>query len=96
MHHDALMRTTVTLDKDVEQMVRGAMHRSRRSFKDALNCAVRDGLCARRVQARRARFVVKGRPMRLRAGLDPAGFNQLADDLEADAVMAKARNGERA
>ena len=96
MHHDANMRTTVTLDKDVEQLLRGAMHRSRRSFKEALNGAVRAGLGARPVQARRARFVVKARPLGLRAGMDPAGLNQLADDLETDGVMAKACREERA
>ena len=34
------MRTTVTLDKDVERMLREAMHRSRTSFKQALNAAM--------------------------------------------------------
>jgi hypothetical protein len=37
-------------------------------------------------------FVIQARPLGLRAGLDPAGFNQLADDLELEAVLAKARN----
>ena len=84
------MRTTVTLDKDVEQMLRSAMHRSRHSFKATLNSALRAGLAAKPVPTRRARFVVKARPMGLRAGLDPASLNKLADDLETDSVMAKA------
>jgi hypothetical protein len=37
------MRTTVTLDKDVERMLRGIMHRKHKSFKQALNDAVRAG-----------------------------------------------------
>ena len=90
-HHDAHMRTTVTLDSDVEQMLRSAMHRSRQSFKATLNGALRAGLAAKSVQARRARFVVKARPMGLRPGIDPSSLNKLADDLEADSVMAKAR-----
>ena len=77
-------------------MLRGAMHRNRRSFKEALNGAVRAGLGARPGHTRRARFVVKARPMGLRAGLDPAGFNQLSDDLEADGVIAKVRDQEPA
>ena len=89
------MRTTVTLDKDVERMLRNAMHRSRRSFKETLNGALRTGLGAKPLSASRCRFVVKARPMGLRAGVDPASFNQLADDLEADGVMAKVRRGER-
>ena len=38
---------------------------------------------------RRARFVVKARPMELRKGLDEAGFNQLADDLETEGFKEK-------
>ena len=90
------MRTTVTLEKDVEQMLRSAMQRSRRSFKATLNSALRAGLDAKPVQARRVRFVVKARPMGLRAGIDPASLNKLADDLEAESVMSKAQRTERA
>jgi hypothetical protein len=85
------MRTTVTLEKDVEQMLRSAMHRSRHSFKATLNNALRAGLTAKPVQTRHARFVVKARPMGLRAGIDPASLNKLADDLETDSVRAKAQ-----
>lgn len=90
------MRTTVTLEKDVEQMLPDAMHRARQSFKMTLNSAVRAGLGAKPVQTRQARFVVKARPMGLQAGIDPISLNKLADDLEADSVMAKARRRERA
>jgi len=38
------MRTTVTLDEDVERLLREAMHRSRRGFKETLNLAIRAGL----------------------------------------------------
>ena len=81
------MRTTVTLDQDVARLLRTAMHRTRRSFKETLNAAVRRGLTARGPR-RRARFVVKARPMGLRAGIDPTRFNALADDLEIAAVSA--------
>jgi len=37
-------------------------------------------------------FLLKARPMGLRAGLDPAGFNHLADDLEAEAFLETTRN----
>src|SRR5205814_7987353 len=83
-HHDAPMRTTVTLDKDVERMVRDAMHRSRRSFKETLNAALRAGLSHDRVSTRRAPFIVKAKPMGLRTGIDPASLNQLADDMEVE------------
>ena len=83
------MRTTVTLDKDVEQMLREAMHRSRRSFKQTLNAALRSGLSGKSLQRKAPRFVVRARPMGVRAGLDPAGFNKLADELEVDAFLAR-------
>ena len=44
------MRTTVTLEKDVERMLREAMHRSRRSFKQTLNSALRAGLTGKSAQ----------------------------------------------
>lgn len=84
------MRTTVTLDPDVERMLRDAMHRSRRSFKETLNTALRAGLSGTSSPAKRAPFVVRARALGLRAGLDPAGFNRLADELEVDAVLASA------
>lgn len=42
------MRTTVTLDKDVERLLRDEMQRARKSFKASLNDAVRAGPVCRR------------------------------------------------
>ena len=86
------MRTTVTLDKDVERLVCQAMRRSRRSFKATLNAALRAGLGGKTAGAKRAPFIIKARPMGLRAGLDPAGLNKLADELEVDAFLAQTRD----
>lgn len=83
------MRTTVTLDKDVERLIKDAMHRSRRSFKDTLNRAVRAALGTAPPSAERAAFVVRARPLGLRPGIDPTGLNKLADDLEADAFRER-------
>jgi len=90
------MRTTVTLDRDVELLVRDAMHRSRKSFKEALNAGLRAGLGRKPARAKSAPLVLKARPMGLRAGLDPAGFNKLADDLEVEAFLKKARRARKA
>jgi hypothetical protein len=90
------MRTTVTLEGDVERMLRDAMHRSRRSFKETLNAAVRDGLASKAQGKKALRFVVKARPMKLRAVFDPAGFNKLADELEVEALASKAGRPKRA
>ncbi len=83
------MRTTVTLDRDAERLLRDAMHSHRKSFKATLNDAVRSALGAKTPPANRPRFLVKARPMGLRPGIDPAGLNKLADDLELDGFVAK-------
>lgn len=52
------MRTTVTLDADVERLIRDAMRERGISFKEALNEAARTGL--RRKELKRAqKFVQK-------------------------------------
>lgn len=58
------MRTTVTLDPDVEILVKQAMREQGLSFKQALNQAVREGLRARPSNARpfRQRTMHLGRP----------------------------------
>jgi hypothetical protein len=88
-HHDAMMRTTVTLDSDVAKMLQDEMHRSHRSFKHTLNTAIRSGLSRNSKASAAKPFKVKARSMGLRAGFDPARLNQLADELEIDAFMEK-------
>jgi hypothetical protein len=51
------MRTTVTLDPDVESMLRSAMRERGLSFKRALNEAIRAGMRGKQPRARR--FVQK-------------------------------------
>ena len=83
------MRTTVTLDEDVERLLREAMHRSRSGFKETLNAAIRTGLGRKSPGTKRPPFVIQARPMGLRPGLDPAGLNKLADEFEVEAFLAK-------
>ena len=88
------MRTTVTLDKDVEELLKKTMHRQRKSFKETLNDAVRAALRPSPSRGKRAAFEVKAKPLGLRPGIDPAGFNQLVDELEMEglAERLKAQN----
>ena len=46
--------------------------------------------------AARRPFVVKARPLRLRAGIHPAGLNKLADELEAESFVEQHQRGRRA
>jgi hypothetical protein len=80
------MRTTVTLDSDVEQLLRDSMQQRRLSFKEALNQAIRVGLSRTADLAPdEAPFTVRARRMGLRAGLDAGRLNRMADELEAEA-----------
>ncbi|HUA24473.1 MAG TPA: hypothetical protein VMA54_10180, partial [Steroidobacteraceae bacterium] len=79
------VRTTVTLDADVEQLLRDAMQQRRQSFKEALNQAIRAGLSgAGSFGVADRPFTLHAQPMGLRTGIDPGRLNQLADQLESD------------
>ena len=82
------MRTTVTLDADVERLIRTAMERGRKSFKHVLNEAVRRGLRGEGGEEMPP-FVVKAKPMRLRSGIDPARLRDLNDELEVQEFLRK-------
>jgi hypothetical protein len=51
-HSDASMRTTVTLDPDVEVLIQAAMKERGRSFEEAVTASIRAGLAGSR-RARR-------------------------------------------
>lgn len=85
------MRTTVTLERDVEALLRDKAHRTRRPFKQVLNQTLRAGLAAEPSAPKAVPFVLRARPMHLKAGLDPAGFSKLGDDLEAEAFLEATR-----
>ncbi len=55
------------------------------SFKVALNEAIQRGLAT--LAADEEPFVVEASPLGLRAGIDPARLNAMADELEADAFV---------
>jgi len=75
------MRTTITLDPDVEQLLKEAMHQKRQSFKKTLNDAIRAGLTN---PASPKKFKVKASNMELHNTIDPTSFNHLADVLELE------------
>jgi hypothetical protein len=83
------MRTTLTLDPDVAQLLAEEAARRRTSFKQVVNDAIRRGL-APAVSARSSRtFRVRPHRTSLRPGVDAAALNRLADELEDDAILAK-------
>lgn len=85
------MRTTLTLEPDVEKMLREEAHRQRRSFKDVVNDALRRGLAMAGRGEPRGRFRVRPHRTTLRPGIDPGAMNRLVDDLEVEAVVERLR-----
>ena len=81
----------MTLDPDVELLLKETVRRTRQSFKQVLNIAVREGLRTCPYASPRQPFTVKARPMRLRAGIDPAQIGKLGDDLELAAFFKTTR-----
>lgn len=85
------MRTTLTLDPDVARLVQDAVHRERRPTKQVINDALRRAL-APTSQGRRRPYRLTPHESALRAGLDLAGFNRLADELEDEARTTRSRH----
>ena len=84
-------RTTVTLDADVQALLKKAMREHDLPFKQVLNNAVRDGLRTTRaasVAAFRQRSFDMGAAL-----VDLTHANALAADLEDDVLVARLRAG---
>ena len=84
------MRTTVTLDPDVEARLREVARERGISFKEALNSAVRAGLLA----ARGAReYRTPSRSLGLRVGVNLDKALQVASDLEDAEIVIDLERG---
>ena len=83
------MRTTVTLDADVEQYIRDACQKRRKSFKRVLNDALRESLKPKDTSI----DLLTPRAMGLAPGIDARKLANLADELEAEAYLAAETKG---
>ncbi len=88
------MRTTLTLEPDVEKRLREEAHRQRRSFKDVVNDTLRRGLTMAGRTESRGRFRVRPHRTTLLPGIDPGAMNRLVDDLEDEAVTQRMHGGQ--
>ena len=82
------MRTTVTLDPDVERMIRRAMRERSISFKAALNEAARTGLAGENKKAAK-RFVQKTFAMGAEQPFRWDKALAIADAMEDEELMRK-------
>ena len=90
-HHDAFVRTTLTLDPDVAKLIEDAAAEQRKPIKQVVNEALRRGLLPRDPNRTPKRYRVKPHRTSLLPGIDPESFNKLTDELEDDAVAARMR-----
>jgi hypothetical protein len=90
------VRTTLTLDPDVERLVSDEVHRTRRPFKQVVNDAIRLGLRPRFADEPEERYQVKVHTTTLRAGIDHTSMNRLADELEDEELVEKRTRTEAA
>jgi hypothetical protein len=85
-----IMRTTVTLDPDVEQLIRRRMRERNQSFKEAINDAIREGALS--LSSGRSVFKTEteamGKPV---VSLDRA--LQLAGELEDEELIRRMQVG---
>jgi hypothetical protein len=77
-----MMRTTVTLEEDVAAALEREMRTTGKSFKRALNDALRQGLARRRQATELAPFVVRARSLGLVPGLDYSNVGELLEVAE--------------
>lgn len=82
------MRTTLTLDPDVAERLKKETQGGRIGLKKLVNEKLRIGFGIQPQEKRRP-FKVTPHASGLCTGVDPARLNQLADELEAEAALAK-------
>lgn len=86
------MRTTLTLDSEVAERLQAEARLGRRSFKEIVNDALRQGLGLERPR-RSEPFRVVAHSSAILPGIDPAKLNQLADEMDAlDFVQTPSRS----
>lgn len=76
------MRTTLTIDDDIEAKLNAEMKRSGRSLKDTINHALRIGLSVQRELKSSSAFNVQSKPLGLRTGLNYDKIELMLEDIE--------------
>jgi hypothetical protein len=92
------MRTTLTLEPAVAERINRIVRSRRRSMKDVVNEALREGLKAIEASSPGApsHFVVEAHDFGVRPGIDLDTIGRLADELEDETIAARFRHSERA
>lgn len=78
------MRTTLTIDDDLYALLEQVSRREQQSIREVVNDALRRALVEDRAAER---FEVRVHHSGLMPGIDPDRMNQLADELEDEALV---------
>ena len=81
----------MTLDPDVERLLRQAMEQTQESFKAILNQAIRRGLASLEGEPDEEPFVVVPKDLGLRPGIDATKMQEVSDEMEIDAYLELTR-----
>lgn len=84
------MRTTLTLEPEVAEVLRREAALGKRSFKEIVNQALKRGLGIENVPARK-RFRINPHSSAFVPGIDPGRLNQSVDQLEAGEWVRRQR-----
>jgi hypothetical protein len=83
------MRTTLTLDRDVEESLKREIRKSGKAMKAVVNDALRRGLGVGGKTVRPKRFEVRPHSFGFKPGIDLDRLNQLTDELESEETARK-------
>ena len=83
-HHDASVRTTLTLDPDVAIKAKRGAAKLHRTFKEVVNAALRIGLDEILKPPTAKPYRMKGRPLGLRPGLSYDNTAELLAHIEGE------------
>ncbi|NBB89795.1 MAG: hypothetical protein GVY23_01145 [Spirochaetes bacterium] len=78
------MRTTLTVNDDIDRRLRKIAREQNRSYKAVLNEALAQGIEALEVAEPREQYQVESAAFGLKPGIDPARLNQVYDELESE------------
>ncbi len=84
------MRTTITIDPDVEVLLKTAVNQQQKTLDEVLNDTLRQAL-PRTQKRQREPYVLKTRPLGIKAELDKAV--RLSDELEDEEIIGKLGEG---
>ena len=87
----SLMRTTLTLDPDIAQLLRQELAAGKKSFKEVVNDRLRLGFGLKK-EKNRPPFRVKAHSSAFLPGIDQTKLNQLVDELAVDEFIRKSQS----